>query len=278
MKSYGRRADLPDADRLRTGAFDRRRHRRRPRGGRAGRTGAARNRRLQPATRPRCQQLLRRPSHYRMLTRAASRMRKAKQQGKTGCGCASWKPQGVNGIFSGRDAPLSSRCAWGASRSLLLTRVVVPSILAGVPDSGVALSRRRAGRALLAGSGAAGYMLAVRGFWRRSPIARRAKILICRLGAQRPRHIAVRPVRHRPVVRLRYSTRSLARALQAPICRALKALTDRPAPRRSIPRHHALHVELLVRGRPVVSGVRSLLTRSLGAGAARSSSRPPDRW
>mgnify|MGYP003694115161 CR=1 FL=1 len=43
--------------------------------------------------------------------------------------------------------------------------------------------------------------------------------------------------------------------------------------RRFIPRDHALHVELLVRRRPVVSGLRSSL-RKLGAGAAHSLSPP----
>ena len=47
MKSYGRAPDLPHADRLRAGALDRGRDRRRPRGGAQGRAGAARDRRVQ---------------------------------------------------------------------------------------------------------------------------------------------------------------------------------------------------------------------------------------
>ena len=73
------------------------------------------------------------------------------------------------------------------------------------------------------------------------------------LGAQRARHAAVRPVRHRPVV-----GRAVQRDRGRRLCGRLYARpqgADRP-PRagRFIPRHHALHVELLVRRRPVVSG------------------------
>ena len=56
---------------------------------RAGRTGAAGDRRLQPLGSRQVPVSAAVDRHYRMLTPVASRMQKPKQQGKTGCGCAS---------------------------------------------------------------------------------------------------------------------------------------------------------------------------------------------
>jgi hypothetical protein len=106
----------------------------------AGRTGAARDRRLQPRIAPRCQQLLRSAAHYRMLTPAALRMQsKAARQDRMRLRV---RRTGVNGI-SLKAAPLSSRCAWGSSAACFRTSSCLHSCR--VPDSGMALSGAQAG-------------------------------------------------------------------------------------------------------------------------------------
>ena len=120
-----------------------------------------------------------------------------------------------------------------------------------VPDSGMA-SERRAGRpagglrrrrlhADRAGAGDA------------DRSHRRTQNPDRRLGGQRARYIAVRHVRHRPVV-----GRPLQRDCRRGLCGRLYAgpqgADGSSRAGRFIPRHHALYVELLVRRRPVVSG------------------------
>ncbi len=134
----------------------------------------------------------------------------------------------------------------------LLPHVVVPSILAAFLIPEWHLSGAQAG--LLAGSGAAGYMLRRAGAGNADRPYRRAQNSDRGIRAQRARHLAVRPLCHEPLV-----GRVLQRDRGRRLCRSLHARAqgaDRPpCAGRFIPRDHAVHVELFVRRRPVVSGL-----------------------
>ena len=121
-----------------------------------------------------------------------------------------------------------------------------------IPDSGMA-SDRRAGRP--AGGLGRGRLHAGRaGAGDADRPDRRAQNPDRGIGGQCARHVAVRPVCHRPVV-----GRVLQRHRRHRLCGRLHARpqgADRPArARRFIARGHALHVELFVRRRAVVPGL-----------------------
>jgi hypothetical protein len=89
MKSYGRAPTFLMLTGYEQVRFDRRRHRRRSRRAERVELVLAQDRRLAAVRSPQMPAIAAAALRYRMLTRVASRMQKAKQQGKTGCGCAS---------------------------------------------------------------------------------------------------------------------------------------------------------------------------------------------
>ena len=119
------------------------------------------------------------------------------------------RPSGCKDELYRRDVPGAAGKPAAACRGARATR--------GFPDSGVA-SVGRAGRAF-AGSGAAGYMLAVPVLATLTDRIDARQDTDRRIGGERARHPAVRPLRHRGCGPARYATPSPASALQAPTCR-----------------------------------------------------------
>ena len=171
------------------------------------------------------------------------------KQSRTARPDAGARHKGVNEISLEGRSVIVAMCV--GQLGSLLPHVVVPSILAAFLIPEWHLSGAQAG--LLAGSGAAGYMLTVPVLGDADRPHRCAQDSDRGLGGQRARHVAVRPVRDRPVVR-----RAVQRDCRRRLCGRLYARPQgadgSPCAGRFIPRHHALHIELLVRRRPVVSG------------------------
>ena len=157
---------------------------------------------------------------------------------------------GVNGISLEGRSVIVAMCA--GQLGSLLPHVVVPSVLAAFLIPEWHLSGAQAG--LLAGSGAAGYMLAVPVLATLTDRIDARNILIAGSALSALGTLLFGLFADRPLVR-----RAVQRDRRHRLCGRLHAGpqgADRPARAgRFIPRGHALHVELLVRCRPVVPGL-----------------------
>ena len=176
--------------------------------------------------------------------------------------------QGVSGISLEGRSVIVAMCV--GQLGSLLPHVVVPSILAAFLIPEWHLTGAQAG--LLAGSGAAGYMLTVPVLATLTDRIDARKILIAGSAVS-----ALGTLLFGLFASGLWSGAFFNAIAGVGLCRRLHAGpqgADRPAcAGRFIPRDHALHVELLVRRRPVVSGFPTR-RGSLGLARPHSLSRP----
>ena len=202
------------------------------------------------AAAPECKSVAAAVRHHRRLTPVAPRMQMQSNRARPDA-AAVLSGRRMRREFRSRADRLSSRCAWGRLAACCPTsscRRSSPRFL--IPEWH--LSGAQAG--LLAGSGAAGYMLAVPVLATLTDRIDARKILIAGSVVS-----ALGTLLFGLFATGLWSGALLQRDRRRRLCRRLYAGpqgADRPACAGGfIPRHHAVHVELLVRRRLVLSGV-----------------------